>query len=178
MTFFVQIFPIIIISIVLFSVGVWEATVASSNQNTSSLTDNEKEAYAFTVIKSIMNIINSLTIYCLMCKNDKDDKDTKTNKSNEFSLINIGINIWGLVMYDIMSSNNNLFGNFSQVIYAEMIIFTTACSIIGFGLIFSCCIIFTSKSNTDTTTKMPTDIIQIPVATIVQMPPHTIININ
>ena len=131
-----------IISIALFSIGIWEATVASANQNTNKLTSNEVQAYAFTTIKSIINILNSIYNISLLCSNEDSEtsSDTKKSKTNiELPCINIGVGIWGLVMYSNLSKSIDNFGPFNIVIYVEFIIITIGLSCIGFIIIISCC---------------------------------------
>lgn len=153
------------ICIIFFSVGVWESNIASTNQpNNVKLSDTEKEAYAFTIVKSIINILTGIFSMCLNNSNKSDDSDNKSKSScNQFICINFGISIWGIVMYSNMIKNDSLFGPFNQVILAEFIIFIT--SGIFIILLLACTIIVlvidsATKDNDNTKKNEPTNIIK------------------
>jgi len=132
------IFRIIICSII-FCVGIWEAIIAFSNQNLDTLKSNEVEAYVFTTIKSIINIITSLVGSCLTCLSNVESSQSKSNADSQLSMINLGISIWGIVMYTNMKLNSDIYGPFRIVIYVEFIIMMVVLSLFGFIIIISCC---------------------------------------
>jgi hypothetical protein len=106
--------------ITLFGVGIWEAHIASKNQpNNVHFTYSEKEAYAFTVIKSIINILTCIGGFCIDFKLDKEDE---TKNKNKITCINIGIGLWCIVMYFQMIHDKSLFGSFNKIITAEFFI--------------------------------------------------------
>ena len=120
---------------VLLAIGIWEITVAASNQNIKTLTNFEIEAYAFTIIKSILNIMLSLVGCCLKCKPD----DNSNSGSNiQLSIINSGVSIWGFIMY-IKMLNNNMYGPFQSVIIVEFIIMIVVLSLFGIFFLSFCC---------------------------------------
>lgn len=116
-------------------VGIWESIIASTYQDIYTYSTSLTEAYAFTVIKSIINILINICGCCLLAASDDD----KSNKSNQLQFINFGVSIWGCVMYTNMKSNNNLFGPFSKVIYAEFIIFISSICLFVLLIIISFC---------------------------------------
>jgi hypothetical protein len=131
-----------IIFIIIFCIGTWEASVASSNQNTKLLTSSEIEAYAFTTIKAIINIVTSLTGCCLLCRtkeNSKSESESKLNSDSQLSFISFGVSIWGIVMYGNMDKNDEIYGPFRQVITAEFIIIVVVFSLFGLVILITCC---------------------------------------
>ena len=128
---------------IILCIGIWEATIASSNQDLDTLKSNEVEAYVFTTIKSIINIITSLVGYCLTCtsneESSKSKSKSKSNADSQISMINLGVSIWGIVMYTNMKLNSDIYGPFRIVIYIEFIIMMIVLSLFGFIIIMSCC---------------------------------------
>jgi hypothetical protein len=134
------------------SVGLWEASIAANHQpDHVTLSGYEKEAYAFTVVKSILNICIGIIGICLFaCQSDNKDNKKKSNM-DQIYCINLGVTIWCIIMYSNIINNNLDFGPFKKVIIAEFIIFITSMCL----LVFSCCafIVFTCICEKD----IPTD---------------------
>jgi hypothetical protein len=98
------VFQIIIYSI-LFSIGIWESTIASSNQHLYKVKSDEIDAYIYTRIKSIINIITSIIGTCLTC--------ISNNESSKFNaihlyMINLGFSIWSIIMYTNMAIDSSI----------------------------------------------------------------------
>ncbi len=141
------VFQIIIYSIIL-SIGIWEATVASANENLYTVNTDEVDAYLFTTIKSIINIITSLVSTCLTCISN--DESSRLNAMHLY-MINFGLSIWGIVMYTNIVVDSDIYGPFRIVIYVEFIIIMLVFSIFGLIIIMYCyvCIIMPPITNTE-----------------------------
>ena len=127
--------------LVFFGVGVWEAIIASNHQpDHTKLTDYEKEGYAFTVVRSVINILFGVFGTChVMIKSDKSKDDEKKSNMAQFHCLNLGTTIWCVIMYSDIINHHLDFGPFKQVIVAEFIIFITSVCLI----VFSCCVFIT-----------------------------------
>jgi hypothetical protein len=124
---------------VFFCIGAWEAHIASTHQpDQVNLTDYEKEGYAFTVIRSIVNILFAFFGICVNQSKDNDKDNENKSDMKVIHFINLGTTIWCIIMYSNIINQNFDFGPFKQVIIAEFIIFITSVCFI----VFVCCTLF------------------------------------
>jgi len=119
-------------------IGIWEATVASTNQNMNSFKPNQVKAYIFTIINSIVNIIIGVVGSCLICITTNDDS-SKTNTDTQLSCIKTGLGIWMFIMFAEMLTNSEKYEHFRDVILVEFIIVMIGLSISVFTIIITCC---------------------------------------
>lgn len=140
----------IFILLMFFCIGIWEANIASSHQpDKVKLTGYETEAYAFTVVKSILNILFGVFGVCLFMKESENDE--KKSNMSQIHCINLGVVIWCIIMYSDIINHHIDFGPFKKVIVAEFIIFITSACL----LVFSCCVavIFVSVTSNQTSNR-------------------------
>ena len=87
---FIVILPL---SIFYLSIGIWEGVVASNHQpDDATFSNDQKMAYAFTVIKCVLNILTAINL--LFIDFNKKDKDKNNNyfSITPFSLKNGTLN--------------------------------------------------------------------------------------
>lgn len=167
----------IIIGLTSLGVGIWEAiTAQENNPKNTKYHDDMIQGYAFCIAKCVLNIIFGICVFfsgvvmcCFVMSNDDDftnstsvtftvGKDNKKNKSSSESIlqvVNLGVGIWGLVMY----FNNYDLGPFKKIIFAEMIIFFVSLGIVVSILFGACCFMCCSCASeaieVKTITKLP-----------------------
>lgn len=115
----------IMIYLSFFCIGVWEADIASNHDpNNIYLTGQEKEGYAFTVCKSIINILTGIfgTLLSLVQRESEEYELKPKPELNQIYFINLGVTIWCIIIFSNIINKKSDIGPFEQVIVAEFII--------------------------------------------------------
>ena len=140
-----------ILSCATLAIGIWEATVASSNSPTKiKLDDHNHEMYALTVTKCVCNIIIGLISAIMgLCnvifakETDNKSKDDKSSNGSTLQTVNFGVSIWALVRYFNRSYYHSLLTPYQHVLTVEMISFFVSLGIFGtfiLTIVGICCI--------------------------------------
>jgi hypothetical protein len=134
-------FILMLIGILYIILGSWEASII--NNKTHTFDDSHNNVVSvFIIMKVIFNIVWGIYSVILslffICKN-RDTLDNNLNQ-NSYGCINFIIGIFGLVEY--YNNNSNIIHPFKQVLFIEMIIFYSICSIIIIILLSYCCLFY------------------------------------
>jgi hypothetical protein len=143
------------------SIGIWEAQLLGLHGKPDNNRCNE--IYGFGISKSVLNIlfgVGYLLMSCLYYFTDyKENKENKQN--NNFTLINTGVSIWGLVIVFNYLNDFNDCDYYKIIPIVEMYFFFICLGILALILLVmvcGCCFVCCTNKSNDTNTNKTIDV--------------------